>query len=100
VTSQVFTLTVGRAPTITSGTCAFAQAGRSFSFTVHTTGTPTSSITIAGALPAGLTFVDNHHGTARISGTPARNSGRTYSVVLSAQNIYGSTSKTLTLMVF
>jgi hypothetical protein len=100
VTSQVFTLTVGRAPTITSGTFAFGQAGRSFSFTVQTTSTPTASITIAGALPAGLTFVDNHNGTARISGTLARNSGRTYSVVLSAQNIYGSTSKTLTLMVF
>jgi hypothetical protein len=100
VTSQSFTLTVGRAPTITSGTLAFPRIGRSFSFTVQTTGTPTASITIAGALPAGLTFVDNHNGTARISGTPTRNSGRTYSVVVSAQNIYGSTSKTLTLMVF
>ena len=64
-------------------------------------GTPNYNFTVgSGALPAGLTFVDNHNGTARISGTLARNSGRTYSVVLSAQNIYGSTSKTLTLMVF
>ena len=39
-------------------------------FTVTTTGVPTPTITRTGALPAGVTFVDNGNGTGTLSGTP------------------------------
>jgi hypothetical protein len=38
---------------------------------VTTTGFPTPSITEAGVLPGGVTFVDNHNGTGKLSGTPS-----------------------------
>ncbi|MGZ4738677.1 MAG: putative Ig domain-containing protein [Ilumatobacteraceae bacterium] len=96
---QTFTLTVGRAPAFTSGTQAMAFRNSAFSFTVRTTGTPAPAITMSGALPTGLTFVDNHDGTARISGTPARGTSRTYTLIFTAKNTYGSATRTLTLLV-
>ena len=71
-----------------------------YSYTVRTTGSPTAAITITGTLPSGLTFVDNHDGTARISGTPARRTSGTYTLVFTAKNIYGTATRTLTLRVF
>ena len=97
---QTFTLTVGQAPTITSGTSATAMRRTSFSYTVQTTGSPAAAITMTGTLPSGLTFVDNHNGTARISGTPARRTSGTYTLVFTAKNIYGTATRTLTLRVF
>ncbi len=97
---QTFTLTVGQAPTITSGTSATAMSRQSFSYTVQTTGSPTAAITMTGSLPSGLTFVDNHNGTARISGTPGRRTSGTYTLVFTAKNIYGTATRTLTLRVF
>ena len=96
-TTQAFTLTVGRAPSITSGTFAFTSVNRSYSYTVQTTASPTATITM-GTVPPGLTFVDNNNGTARLSGVP---SGRgTYAVTFTAKNVYGTATRTLTLMVF
>lgn len=40
------------------------------SFTVTATGSPTPTLTKTGALPSGVTFVDNGNGTATLSGTP------------------------------
>jgi hypothetical protein len=99
VATQTFTLTVGRVPSITSGTSALARTGRSFGYTVQTVATPTATITMTGTLPSGLTFVDNRNGTARISGTPARRTSRTYTIVFTAKNIYGTATRTLTLVV-
>jgi hypothetical protein len=98
-TTQTFTLTIGRAPSITSGTLALARTGRVFSFSVQTISTPTATITMTGALPTGVAFVDSHNGTARISGTPARGTARTYTVVITAKNIYGTATRTLSLIV-
>src|SRR6185503_10106019 len=44
-----------------------------------------STITEANALPAGVTFTDNHNGTATIAGTPT-GTGGTYPVTLTASN--------------
>ena len=69
---QTFTLTVtGVAPTITSASNTTFRVGVGGTFTVTTTGTPTPTLSEAGALPAGVTFVDNGNGTATLSGTPA-----------------------------
>jgi hypothetical protein len=56
---------------ITSDPNASATAGSSFSFLVTTSGSPTPSIKKRGKLPRGLHIVNNHDGTATISGVPA-----------------------------
>ena len=61
---------MGQAPTITSAASYTATVGTAFSFTVTTTGYPVPTLTEAGALPAGVTFVNNGNGTATIAGTP------------------------------
>jgi hypothetical protein len=58
------------APAITSANSTSFTAGSAGTFTVTTTGVPTPAITKTGALPTGVTFVDNGNGTATLSGTP------------------------------
>jgi len=79
---------VGTAPAITSANTATFTIGVAGSFTVTTSGAPTSSIN-AGAVtfPVGITFVDHGDGTATFAGTPAADSAGTYSVTLHAQNM-------------
>lgn len=93
-------ITVNQAPAITSGNTAAFDIGQAGSFTVTTTGYPTASITEAGALPNGLTFVDNGDGTATLSGTPLAGSGGTYPLSLTAANgVNPDASQTLTVSV-
>ena len=51
-----------------------------------TTGFPTSALTETGALPTGVTFVDNGDGTATLAGTPAAGTGGTYPLTITAAN--------------
>jgi hypothetical protein len=83
---QVFTLTVTQAPAVTSATSTTFTAGTPGTFTVTTTGFPVPSTTLTGALPTGLTFVDNGDGTATLGGTPAAGSGGNYPVNITAAN--------------
>jgi hypothetical protein len=55
---------------ITSDPNASATAGSSFTFLVTTSGSPTPSIKKRGRLPRGLHVVNNHNGTATITGVP------------------------------
>jgi hypothetical protein len=69
---QNYTVTVNEPPTITSADHTIFPPGVSTTFTVTTTGFPTGAFMViseTGALPSGVTFVDNHDGTATISGT-------------------------------
>jgi hypothetical protein len=84
--TQSFTLTVDQAPAITSANAATFVTGTAGSFTVQTTGFPTSAISKTGALPTGVTLVDNHDGTATLSGTPAANTTGTYTITITAAN--------------
>ena len=77
------------APAFTSATTATVTAGTPFSFEVDTTGTPVPSITEAGTLPAGLTFVDNGNGTATIAGTAAVGTTGTFPIALGAKSYVG-----------
>ena len=79
-------LTDNEAPTITSANNTTFTVGTSGSFTVTTTGTPTSSLSESGALPSGVTFVDNGDGTATLAGTPDVGSGGTYTFTITATN--------------
>jgi hypothetical protein len=81
---QNFTLTVNQAPAITSANSTSFQVGAAGTFTVNTSGSPTPSITESGALPAGVTFLNNGNGTGTLSGTPTATG--TFAITFTAQN--------------
>lgn len=99
--SQVLTLLSTQAPATFSGpTRAIAVVGRAFSTTVTAAsayGTPVLSE--AGTLPAGITFADDHNGTATIAGTAAASALGTYHVFVTATTAGGSVSERVTLAV-
>lgn len=97
--TQSFTVTVLEAPRITSSAQTNALVGAAFSFTVTTAHAyPVPALTLTGALPAGVAFVDNGDGTATISGTPA-GSGGSFPVSLGAASSAGSDVEALNLVV-
>ena len=89
---QVFTLTVQNVapithpPAITSAASTTFTVGTEGIFTIHTTGTPTSSIALTGTVPAWLTFVDNTDGTATLDGIPDAGGPASYSLIITATN--------------
>ena len=85
---QAFTLVVNQSPNITSANSTTFATGVQGSFTVTTTGYPTSGLTETGSLPAGVTFVDNHNGTGTLSGVPG--SAGTFNITFSASNGVGT----------
>ena len=98
--NQSFTLTVDQAPVITSANSVDFSTGTSDSFNVTTTATPTAAIAETGALPEGVTFVDNGNGTATLSGTPAVGSGGAYPITITASNgVSPDASQSFTLTV-
>ena len=98
--TQSFTLTIGQPAAITSTSSATFTVGGAGSFTVTTSGFPAPSLTETGALPTGVTFVDNKNGTATLSGTPAAGTGKTYSLSIKAHNGIGTdATQTFTLTV-
>ncbi|WP_167975071.1 DUF2341 domain-containing protein [Lentzea indica] len=74
------------APTITSASSTTFSSTLPGSFTVTTTGSPTPSLSVTGALPSGVTFVDNGNGTATLAGTPASTATGTYPLTITAAN--------------
>ncbi|WP_304723156.1 protease pro-enzyme activation domain-containing protein [Conexibacter sp. CPCC 206217] len=74
------------APSVTSAATAAFTVGQAGSFTVTTTGAPAPRLTVAGTLPAGVTFTDAGNGSATIAGTPAAGSAGTYALTVGAAN--------------
>ena len=68
----------------TSAVTTTFMVGAPGTFTVTTVGYPAPAITSSGALPAGVTFVDNGDGTATLGGTPAGGTGGTYTLTFTA----------------
>ena len=97
--TQAFVLTVTGPPAITSAASATATAGSAFSFTVKATGGPAPTLAEAGALPQGLTWVDNGDGTATLAGTPGVNQGGVYRLTITASNTLGTATQAFTLTV-
>src|SRR5262252_8191563 len=81
-------------PTFTSGSTASWTVGSSNVFSITTSGSPTATIALSGALPAGLSF-SGGTGSASISGTPTTPGSTT--VTLTATNMLGTATQTLTL---
>jgi hypothetical protein len=98
--TQAFVLTVDQAPAITSANSADFAEGSSNTFSITATGFPAPTLTESGALPNGLTFVDNGNGTATLSGTPATGTHGVYTLTIVAHNGVGSdATQTFTLTV-
>ncbi|MFD0894868.1 DUF11 domain-containing protein [Luteolibacter ambystomatis] len=101
--SQSFTLTVNQAPAITSADNTAFTATIAGSFTVTTTGFPSGATMVigeTGSLPSGVTFVDNHDGTATLSGTPGSLTAGTYPLTITANNgVSPAASQSFTLLV-
>jgi hypothetical protein len=77
---QTFTLNVVLVapPAITSAASGSITVGTTGTFTVTTTGSPTPSLSVSpGALPMGVSFTDNHNGTATIAGSATTTVGNT-----------------------
>ena len=94
---QAFTIILQQAPSITSANHATFAYGVPNAFTVTTTGFPPPTISKAGTLPPGVTFVDNGNGTGSLSGTPTV--GGTFPLVLSATNVVTTAQQNFTLTV-
>jgi|HubBroStandDraft_1064217.scaffolds.fasta_scaffold00113_18 predicted outer membrane repeat protein len=86
--TQNFTLTVESAPVITSANNTTFMVGTAGSFTVTTTAFPVASLTETGALPSGVSFVDNHNGTGTLSGT--HSASGTFNITFTASNGVGA----------
>ncbi len=97
--TQAFTLIVTQAPAVTSANSATWTTGVAGTFSVTSTGYPTGTITETGALPTGVSFVDNGNGTATLSGTPAAGTGGTYVITITVSNTVSSVSQTFTLTI-
>jgi uncharacterized protein YegP (UPF0339 family) len=99
IATQVFSLTVNRAPALANISTQTATVGSVFSQTVTANyGYPTPSFTASG-LPNGLSLTDNGNGTATISGIPTTGDGGTYTITVNATNTFGTATETYTLKV-
>ena len=83
--TQAFTLSVGAPNNIlinVTGSTSW-RVGRSSTISITAIGVPTPSVSLAGALPTGVTFTAGT-GTGTIAGTPAAGTGGLYPVTITA----------------
>ena len=100
LTGTVFGVASGsEAPSITSPNHLSVIEGSHLSFTVSAIGSPTPSLARTGTLPSGVTFTDNHNGTATLSGNLLPNKGGKYTLTFGATNTNGAATQTFTLSV-
>ena len=100
--AQAFTLTVaaGGTPLFSSANAATFRVGAVGSFAVLTTATPiAATITVAGALPTGVTLTNHGNGTATLAGVPAAGMAGVYPLTLTADNGVAATPQAFTLTV-
>ncbi len=79
--TQPFTLTVNQAPAITSASSTTFDEGSAGTFTVTSTGFPSTTISETGALPTGVTLTGGV-----LAGTPAVGTAGSYPITLKAAN--------------
>jgi large repetitive protein len=100
-TSQLFTLNIDQAAAITSADHAAFSASVRNTFTIRTTGFPAARLRERGHLPAGVRFVAERDGRAKLVGVPARFArGRSYVITIIASNAVGHPARqTFTLRI-
>lgn len=87
--AQATTTVTSFRPSFTSAASAVFTAGTNNSFVVTTNAFPAPTLVANGTLPSGVNFVDNHDGTATLSGMPALATG-TYAFNIVADNGQGT----------
>ncbi len=102
--SNIATLTVYKAPAVTSASHAIFRLGVFSSFTITTSASPVATLSVIGGLPNGLTLTINAtngqpNGTATISGIPDANTAGTYTLIIVADNALGDAIQTFTLTI-
>jgi len=95
--TQVLQVEVLQHPAITSPAAASFPLGRSSSATVRTTGYPVPKLVLSGHLPAGLRFIDLHHGVGKIGGRATARG--TTAVFVTATSRAGATRQRLVITV-
>lgn len=95
-TAQGYTITVVNRPAFLSANKAAFTAGQAGAFQVTAT---EGSLSIDGALPAGLTFGPPLPGASPIAGTPAPGTGGKYFATVTATSSAGSASQPLEIEV-
>ena len=78
---------------------SFGITGTQYQWTVGAAGFPVPTLSLSGALPAGVSFTAERDGTAQISGSPQKGTAGTYPLVLTLTNPAGSTTQGLTFTV-
>ncbi len=73
-------------PRLVSSASKTFTVGRAGSFTVKSKAEPVAQVSETGALPGGVTFVDQGNGDARLAGTPASGAAGSYRLVITASN--------------
>jgi LmbE family N-acetylglucosaminyl deacetylase len=94
----------GIAPSVSVPASASFEVGLVGSVSVKATGSPLASLSIEGALPAGVSFHDNGDGTATLAGTPSASvtppgTSRGFPLTVTATNELGRADDQLTLTV-
>ena len=87
--------TVVAPPTISGPSSANFNVGSLSAVVFRATGYPVPTFTETGALPAGVTFVDNKDGTATLAGTPTVSG--IFPITITASNTYGAQTLVFTL---
>jgi chitinase len=75
---------------ITSAASTTFTPGTAGSFTITTSGAPPPALSESGALPGGVSLVDNGDGTATLAGIPAGGSTGNYPITITADNGFGA----------
>ncbi len=86
--SQTVAYTVSAPPAISGPAGATFTVGSPGVVTISAAGYPVPTLTEAGVLPAGVTFVDNKNGTGTLSGSPSASG--VFPISFTAQNGVGS----------
>ncbi len=92
------TLTVEEATSVDGPAAVRFVTGREGTFTYAAGGFPVANLSVTGALPDGVTFVDNGDGTATLEGTPTAVGERTVTV-RAANGIGADASLEVTIVV-
>ncbi len=96
--AELFADTMTEPASITNGNPTAATVGTPYTFLITTVGNPTPTLTLSGALPAGLSFSNHANGTASIGGTPTAE-GSVLITVTASNGMGAADSREYTLVV-
>ena len=97
--TQVFILTVTRAPAVRPIPATTVAVGAQMHLVIAATGYPAPALAESGANPEGLDFTDTGNGIGVIEGTLAPGSGGNHRLSITATNASGTGSRVFTLKV-